>query len=130
MHWPKECGLAPTREDRIESDDRDELVCRQPQRIRIFFGQTIARSRKRVVYVGADETGSSWRGDCVSIKAEDGKTTTKTRFQGVTVEGVSTGITMNLEGDQLTRVFSDWTFGDGRQVLEKWYEPVVFRRII
>ncbi len=84
-----------------------------------------------MVYVGADETGSSWRGDCVSIKAEDGKTTTKTPFQGVTAEGVSTGITMTmtLEGGQLTRVFSDWTFGDGRQVLEKWYEPVVFRRI-
>ena len=100
-------------------------------KIRIFFEQSIAQSRSRVVYVGADETGSSWRGERVSIKAEDGKTTTKTRFQGVTAEGVSTGITMTmtLEGDQLTRVFSDWTFGDGRQVLEKWYEPVVFRRI-
>ncbi|MDG2221414.1 MAG: hypothetical protein P8L85_08550 [Rubripirellula sp.] len=88
-------------------------------------------SRSRVVYVGADETGSSWRGERVSIKVEDGKTIAKTRFQGVTAEGVSTGITMTmtLAGDQLTRVFSEWTFDDGRKVLEQWYEPVVFHRM-
>mgnify|MGYP001133943942 FL=1 len=38
-------------------------------------------------------------------------------------------MTMTLEGDQLTRVFSEWTFDDGRSVLEQWREPLVFRKL-
>lgn len=88
-------------------------------------------SRKRVTQVGTDITGSSWRGERVSLQVEDDKRISKTRFQGVNAEGVSMGLTMTLtlQGDQLTRVFSEWTFDDGRSVLEQWREPLVFRKL-
>ena len=65
-------------------------------------------SRKRVTQVGTDITGSSWRGEVVSLQVKDDKRISKTRFQGVNAEGVSMGLTMTLtlQGDQLTRVFS------------------------
>ena len=49
----------------------------------------------------------------------------------VNTEGVSMGLTMTmtLEGDQLTRVFSEWTFDDDRSVPEQWREPLVFRKL-
>ncbi|MGI9441208.1 MAG: hypothetical protein ACR2N1_02010 [Rubripirellula sp.] len=88
-------------------------------------------SRKRVTQVGTDITGSSWRGERVSLQVEDDKRISRTRFQGVNAEGVSMGLTMTLtlQGDQLTRVFSEWTFDDGRSVLEQWREPLVFRKL-
>lgn len=88
-------------------------------------------SRNRVAQVGTDETGSSWRGERVSIKKEHDKSITKTRFQGVNPAGVSMGLTMTLtlQEDQLTRVFSEWTFDDGRSIPEQWREPLVFRKL-
>ena len=88
-------------------------------------------SRKRVAQVGTDITGSSWRGERVSLEVEDDKSISRTRFQGVNASGISMGLTMTmtLEGNQLTRVFSEWTFDDGRSPLEQHREPVVFRKL-
>ena len=88
-------------------------------------------SRGRLVFQGVGETGASWRGEIVSLSQEGDTSTRVTRYRGVTETGVSMAgtLTMKLKGDQLTRIFSDFSFGDGRVVPDEVYQPLEFQRV-
>jgi len=88
-------------------------------------------ARDRLVFQGIARTGASWKGEKVSLVRNGDTSTLVTRYQGVTETGVSMAgtLTFVLQGDRLTRTFSDFSFSDGTEAPSQMYEPVVFKRI-